>query len=120
MSTETLPVPSKENGTAVLKSIQTQWSDTSRPFVWNTWGGLASISYHPLPSLVSEATRRFGDCFVNIGDQSNRIILEFDYTYVNDFQSNADAVDKANQEVVSSMRKLIMDHIQNKKMVKYR
>jgi hypothetical protein len=119
MSTETLPVPSKANGTEVLKSIQTQWMDNSRPFLWNTWGSLASITYHPLPALVSEATKRYGNNFVNIDDQNNRIILVFDFTYPNGFQSNAEAVDKANQDVFGSARKLIADHIQNKKTVSW-
>jgi hypothetical protein len=48
---------------------------------------------------------------MDMGTEGDRIILEYDYSYINAFQSNADAVDKITQKVVTGTRGLILDHI---------
>jgi len=48
---------------------------------------------------------------MDMGTEGDRIILEYDYSYINAFQSNADAVDKATQNLVTGTRQLILDHI---------
>jgi hypothetical protein len=106
-----MPLPQRQGGIEILNSVHDHWANVSKPFVSNTFGSVASIAYQPLPRLISEATRKWGDNFMDMGTEGDRIILEYDYSYINAFQSNADAVDKITQKVVTGTRGLILDHI---------
>jgi hypothetical protein len=113
-----MPLPPRKGAIEVMNSVHNHWANVSIPFVKNTFGSIASIAYQPLPRLISEATRKWGDNFMDMGNEGNRLILEYDFSYINAFQSNADAVDKATIDLVNGTRNVIMDHITNKNTVR--
>jgi hypothetical protein len=98
----------------VMTSIYDHWANVSKPFISSTFGSIASIAFQPLPRLISEATRKWGDNFIDMGTEGHRIVLEYDYSYVNGFESNAQAVEKTNLDLINGTRKVIANHIDKK------
>lgn len=51
---------------------------------------------------------------MDFGDEAHRIILEFDYSYLNPIPANDMLVDVANQRLYGGMREIITDFIAQK------
>jgi hypothetical protein len=114
IATETMPLPSVKNGFNVMNEIYGHWKNTSAPVVSRLGGSIASIAYQPLPRLISQMTKKYGGNLIDMGDEGDRIILEFDYSYLVNSAANEAAVDQANQKLYGGMRDRIQGFIRQK------
>ncbi|KAI2625678.1 FAD binding domain-containing protein [Hypoxylon sp. NC1633] len=91
IGTETMPLPSKEDGPEVMQTIYDTWvnaSDTSK-FVP---GLIASIAFQPMPKRVATLAKSKGGDLLDLDDSIDRIIIELDYSYT--FESDTAQVDQ--------------------------
>jgi hypothetical protein len=114
IATETMPLPSSQNGVAVMNEIFGHWKNTSSPVVSRLTGSIASIAYQPLPKLFSQMTKKHGGNLMDMGDEGDRIILEFDYSYLVNSAANEATVDQANQRLYGGMRDKIQGFVRQR------
>jgi hypothetical protein len=113
ITTETLPLPSVENGAEVLQAIHKNWKDTVTGIL-GVAGIIGSIAYQPIPkSLVRKARENGGD-MIDLDDDVNRIIYEFNLSYW--FDIDDDTVDKATQQLHQGTRDLVTGFQQSGKL----
>lgn len=55
---------------------------------------------------------------MDLGNDTDRIILEYDYSYINAFDSNAAIIDQMTQELTKGTRNVILEHVKEKKTVR--
>jgi hypothetical protein len=116
IATETLPLPSAENGVEVMTAVHNHWKTASAPISHKIFGAVASIAYQPVPRLISQQTRKHGGNVMDMDDDGHRIILEYDYSYINGYAENEVAVDKATNNLVGGTREIIQKFIQENKV----
>jgi hypothetical protein len=59
-------------------------------------------------------TKKHGGNLMDMGDEGDRIILEFDYSYLANSAANEVAVDQANQKLYGGMRDKIQGLVRQK------
>jgi hypothetical protein len=94
-----------------MNEIYGHWKNTSAPVVSRLVGSIASIAYQPLPRLISQMTKKYGGNLIDMGDEADRIILEFDYSYLVNSAANEVTVDQANQKLYGGMRERIQGFV---------
>ncbi|XDG03874.1 hypothetical protein ABKA04_003489 [Annulohypoxylon sp. FPYF3050] len=90
IGTETIPLPSAEDGPEIMGSIFDHWvnvSDTAKLVP----GLIASIAFQPLPKQIPTLAKSKGGDMLDLDDNVNRIIVELDYSFL--FKSDYDQID---------------------------
>ncbi|KAI1140162.1 FAD binding domain-containing protein [Hypoxylon sp. FL0543] len=90
IGTETIPLPSKENGPEIMQAIFDHWvnvSDTAK-FVP---GLIASIAFQPMPKEIAEIAQTKGGDMLDLDDSIDRIVVELDYSFY--YKSDYDQID---------------------------
>jgi hypothetical protein len=113
ITTETLPVPSAENGAEVLGAIHNNWKNTAKG-IKGVAGVIGSIAYQPIPKTLSRKTREMGGDLIDLDDDVNRIILEFNISYWFDIDDKT--VDQATQQLYQGTRDLVTGFQQSGKL----
>jgi hypothetical protein len=75
--------------------------------------GFATIAYHPVPQLVSEATKKYGGNVMDMGN-GNRLVLEFDFMYGPDDDSLNTRADNATMTLVDGTKHIVDNLVKNK------
>lgn len=113
ITTETIPLPSLENGAEVLEAIHSHWKNTVKG-VLGVAGIIGSIAYQPIPkTLARKALERGGD-LIDLDEDVDRIIIEFNLSYW--FEIDDDTVDKATTELYQGTRNLVTGFQQSGKL----
>ncbi|KAH3920839.1 hypothetical protein HBI56_011090 [Parastagonospora nodorum] len=106
ITTETMPVPSVENGAEVMGAIHTNWKKTTRDIL-GVAGIIGSIAYQPIPKILARKAREMGGDLLDLDDDVNRIIMEFNLSYWFDIDDHT--VDEATGQLHWGSRNLITD-----------
>lgn len=53
---------------------------------------------------------------MDLGNDTDRIILEYDYSYINAFDSNAAIIDQMTQELTKGTRNVILEMSRRRKL----
>ena len=106
ITTETMPVPSIENGAEVMGAIHANWKNTTRDIL-GVAGIIGSIAYQPIPKILTRKAREMGGDLLDLDDDVNRIILEFNLSYWFDIDDHT--VDEATGQLHWGSRNLITD-----------
>ncbi|KFH43217.1 Bifunctional solanapyrone synthase-like protein [Hapsidospora chrysogenum ATCC 11550] len=94
MATETIPLPSAENGTEVFNSIHVHWRAMSRTTL-AVPGIVASTAYQPFPRRIAEAARARGDDLIAADPDVDRLIIEMNYSFLpGPFEEMADTMEE--------------------------
>ncbi|KAF2665625.1 FAD binding domain-containing protein [Microthyrium microscopicum] len=116
IATETLPLPDAKNGVEVMTAVHNHWKNTSAQVSDKIFGSVASVAYQPMPKLISQQTKKYGGNVMDMGEDGHRIILEYDYSYINGFAENERIGDKANRELYSGVRSIIQKFMNDGKL----
>ncbi|KAI2612044.1 uncharacterized protein GGS25DRAFT_473570 [Hypoxylon fragiforme] len=81
IGTETIPMPSAENGVKVMEGIHAHWRNITDTVLLEP-GIVASIAYQPFPKRIAEAARERSPDLIDADDAGNRLILEMNYSFV--------------------------------------
>ncbi|EFQ32572.1 FAD binding domain-containing protein [Colletotrichum graminicola M1.001] len=101
IATETTPLPPAAAGAKVMRSYYDHWYNTSaaRPGVA---GVVASIAFQPIPKSLARVARENGGDLLDLDDDVDRIIFEFDYSYLLQIDNNA--IDETMVDLYSGMK----------------
>jgi hypothetical protein len=113
ITTETIPLPSVANGVEVLSAIHDNWKKTAKGIL-GVAGIIASIAYQPIPKMLARKAREMGGDLIDLDDDVDRIILEFNLSYWFDIDDNT--VDQATQQLNQGTRKLVTGFQQSGKL----
>ncbi|KAI0099404.1 FAD binding domain-containing protein [Daldinia grandis] len=109
IGTETIPLPSKEDGPEVMQAIYDHWvkvSDTTK-FVP---GLIASIAFQPMPRGVATIAKSKGGDMLDLDDEHDRIIVELDYSFYS--KSDYDQVDIAMRATYGGFQSIVKGYQQ--------
>ncbi|KAI0521889.1 FAD binding domain-containing protein [Xylaria bambusicola] len=80
IGTETMPLPSEENGAEVMGKIFDHWVNVSNT-AQLVPGLIASVAFQPLPKKLGAIARAKGGDMLDVDDDIDRIVLELDYSF---------------------------------------
>ncbi|KAE9582718.1 putative FAD-linked oxidoreductase [Colletotrichum fructicola] len=101
IATETTPLPSAADGAKVMRSYYDHWYNTSSAKA-GVFGMIASIAFQPIPKSLPRIARENGGDLLDLDDDVDRIIFEFDYSYVS--QLDDATIDKTMVDLYSGMK----------------
>ena len=104
ITTETLPVPSVENGAEVLRAVYDNWRNTTTD-VLGVGGIIGSIAFQPIPKMLARKAREMGGDMIDLDDEVDRLIIEFNYSYW--FNTDDAKVDKATQQLYKGTNDIV-------------
>lgn len=111
MSTETLPLPSRQTADEVLTTLHNFWTRTTQAFVRKATGSSGIVVYMPVPKAVSRASaRRGGNVMMDLaggGGEHDGLIVEYDYSYVFNNAANSASLDETTRHMFSGAQDLI-------------
>lgn len=96
ITTETIPLPSAEDAPKILGAIHQNWRNTTKSIL-TVPGLIGSIAYQPIPKRMARKARELGGDLLDLDDDVDRIILEFNYSYT--FGASDEKVDEAIQKL---------------------
>ncbi|KAF2192782.1 hypothetical protein K469DRAFT_717376 [Zopfia rhizophila CBS 207.26] len=106
IATETTPLPNATVGAEVLGAYHNHWRDTSQSII-AVPGLISSVAFQPIPRGLARKAKNMGGDMIDLDDSVDRIIMEFDYSYV--YAADDIRVDNATQRLYGGMRDLIMN-----------
>lgn len=104
IGTETMPLPSSQNGAEVMGAFHSHWRSVAGS-VGLVPGVIANVAYQPFSKRMARVARAKGGDIMDIDDDVDRIIIELNYSYL--FKLNRDQMDKAMVETYDGFRKLV-------------
>ncbi|KAI1778637.1 FAD binding domain-containing protein [Hypoxylon cercidicola] len=110
IGTETIPLPSVEDGPEIMQSIYDHWvnvSDTAK-FVP---GLIASIAFQPMPKKIAQLARSKGGDLLDLDDDIDRIVVELDYSFL--FPSDYDRIDQTMRETYGGFGDIVTRYQQS-------
>ncbi|KAF2030280.1 FAD-binding domain-containing protein [Setomelanomma holmii] len=113
ITTETIPLPSAENGAEVLGAIHANWRNTIQD-IFGVAGVIGSIAYQPIPRRLTRKARERGGDLIDLDDEVDRIIIEFNVSYLLDIDDNT--VDQATQKLYGGTRDIVTGFQQSGKL----
>ncbi|PVI06638.1 FAD-binding domain-containing protein [Periconia macrospinosa] len=113
ITTETLPLPSASNGAEVLGAIQSHWQKTTRS-VLGVAGIIGSIAWQPIPKVIARKARERGGDMIDLDDDVDRIILEFNYSYW--LGLDDETMDTTTQTIYKGTKDIVTQFIQDGKL----
>lgn len=91
IATETTPLPPAAAGPKVMRSYYDHWYNTSAASS-GVVGMIASMAFQPIPKSLARISREKGGDMLDLDDSADRIMFEFDYSYLS--QLDDAAIDK--------------------------
>lgn len=110
IGTETMPLPSKEDGPEIMQAVYDHWvnvSDTAK-FVP---GLIASIAFQPMPKRIAQIAKSKGGDMLDLDDDVDRIIVELDYSFLN--KADYDQIDLTMRATYNGIGDLVKDYQQS-------
>ncbi|KAF2823577.1 FAD-binding domain-containing protein [Ophiobolus disseminans] len=104
ITTETIPLPSIANGAEVLGAIHANWRNTTKSIL-GVAGIIGSIAYQPIPKVLARKARERGGDLIDLDDDVDRIIIEFNLSYW--FDIDDATIDQATQRLYQGTRDLV-------------
>ncbi|KAL8347572.1 hypothetical protein RB601_003031 [Gaeumannomyces tritici] len=108
IGTETIPVPpppasgaDADTGLAALEDVHANWRAASKT-VLTVPGLIASTAYQPIPRSMAALARSKGGDLLDLDDDADRIVLEYNYSFLS--ESDRSAVDVAMQATYNGVR----------------
>lgn len=99
-----------------MNGIFDYWKNTSRAVTNHLFGSISSIAFQPIPKMLSEATQRYGGNVMDLGSDGHRLIMEYNYSWLNGHRENDQIVDATVKKLVSGTRQMISGFIQQGKV----
>jgi hypothetical protein len=96
-----------------MGAIHKNWKDTAKS-VQGVAGAIASIAYQPIPKILSRKAREMGGDLIDLDDDVNRIIIEFNLSYW--FDIDTKTMEKATQQLYQGTRDLVTGFQQSGKL----
>lgn len=96
ITTETIPLPSAQDAPEILGAYHENWRNTTQSII-TVPGLIGSIAYQPIPKRLARKARELGGDLLDLDDDVDRIILEFNYSYT--FGASDEKVDEAIQKL---------------------
>ncbi|KAI1394288.1 FAD binding domain-containing protein [Hypoxylon trugodes] len=90
IGTETMPLPSKEDGPEVMQNIFDHWVNVSNT-AQEVSGLIASIAFQPMPKRIASLAKSKGGDLLDLDDSIDRIVVELDYSFL--FKTDYDKID---------------------------
>lgn len=81
IATETTPLPAAAVGKKVMRAYYDHWHNTSSARS-DVLGVIASMAFQPLPKSMAKIARDKGGDLLDIDDSVDRLVFEFDYSYL--------------------------------------
>lgn len=105
IGTETIPLPSVENTPKVMGELHSHWRNVSGDARFVA-GVIASIAYQPFPRRMAELAKAAGGDMLDIDADSDRIIIELNYSYWN--QGDSERMDQTMQDTYNGFRDRVL------------
>ncbi|KAL7626062.1 hypothetical protein AAE478_002832 [Parahypoxylon ruwenzoriense] len=105
IGTETIPMPSAENGEKVMESIHAHWRNVTDTTLLVP-GIIASVAYQPFPKRIAQAARERSVDLIDCDDEAHRMIIELNYSFL--LPSYYDKMDKTLQETYGGVRERVL------------
>jgi hypothetical protein len=96
ITTETFPLPDAANGAEVLGAYYENWENTTKT-VLGVPGLIGVMAFQPIPKRMARKAREMGGDLIDLDDDVDRIIIEFNYSYLGGLSE--DKVDVALQQL---------------------
>jgi hypothetical protein len=109
ITTETAPLPDASAGAEVLGSIYDNWRNTTKSVI-GVPGLIGSIAFQPIPKRMARKAREMGGDLIDLDDDVDRIIFEFNYSYL--FSTDDEKIDAATQQLYKGTRDLVTKYQQ--------
>jgi len=113
ITTETIPLPNVANGADVLGAIHANWKNTTQSIL-GVAGLIGSIAFQPVPKVLARKARERGGDLIDLDEDVDRIILEFNLSYWLNIDDNT--VDAATQQLYQNTRNLVTGFQQSGKL----
>ncbi|KAF2703916.1 FAD-binding domain-containing protein [Pleomassaria siparia CBS 279.74] len=104
IATETTPLPNATVGAEVLGAYYDHWRNTTKSVI-GVSGIIGSIAFQPIPKRLARKAKELGGDMINLDDSVDRIIMEFNYSYLFDFDDAK--MDAAIQTLYGGIRDLV-------------
>ncbi|KAI1393264.1 FAD-binding domain-containing protein [Hypoxylon trugodes] len=101
IGTETIPMPSAENGVKVMEGIHSHWRNITDTVLLEP-GVIASIAYQPFPKRIAQAAKERSVDLIDAEDDAQRLILELNYSFLP--QGDYDKMDQVLQNTYGGVR----------------
>jgi hypothetical protein len=96
ITTETIALPDEANSAEVLGAYYDHWRNTTQSVI-ATAGLIGSIAWQPIPKRLARKAKEMGGDLIDLDDEVDRIILEFNYSYF--FPTADERIDEATQRL---------------------
>ncbi|OCL04270.1 FAD binding domain-containing protein [Glonium stellatum] len=110
IATETTTLPNSTVGMEVLTSYYDHWRNTTSS-VLELSGLIGSVAFQPMPKIIARKAKEQGGDLLDLDEDVDRIILEFDYSYL--FATDDAAVDDAMQRLYGGIRDRVLAFMAN-------
>jgi hypothetical protein len=104
ITTETIPLPSAANGAEIMGAIHNNWKNVTKGIL-GVAGIIGSIAYQPIPKMLARKAREMGGDLIDLDDDVDRIIIEFNLSYWFDIDDKT--VDQATQQLHQGTHDLV-------------
>ncbi|KAI0382640.1 FAD-binding domain-containing protein [Hypomontagnella monticulosa] len=105
IGTETIPMPSVDNGVKVMEGIHAHWRSMSDTVLLEP-GIVASIAYQPFPKRIAQAAKERGPDLIDADDEGHRLIIEMNYSFLP--QSDYEKMDVKLQQTYGGVRERVV------------
>jgi hypothetical protein len=107
ITTETIPLPSVDVGAEVLGAVYDNWRNTTESVI-AVPGIIGSIAFQPIPKTLARKARERGGDLIDLDDDVDRIILEYNYSYL--FATDDAKMDAATQKLYTGTRDIVTEY----------
>ncbi|KAF2181590.1 FAD-binding domain-containing protein [Zopfia rhizophila CBS 207.26] len=105
IGTETIPLPSVDNGKEVMDALHAHWRNVSGT-VMAVPGIVASIAYQPFPKRITQAARERSNDLIDCDDKVHRMIIEMNYSFF--LPSDYEKMGRTLQETYTGIRERVL------------
>ncbi|KAI0018764.1 FAD binding domain-containing protein [Xylariomycetidae sp. FL0641] len=106
IGTETLPLPSAEDGPEVMGALFDSWWNHADQAQW-VGGSIASIAFQPIPRRVARQAAAKGGDMLDLDQDVDRIFIELDYSFL--LNADYDKVDQIMRDTYTGLRGVVQD-----------
>jgi hypothetical protein len=104
ITTETMPLPGVAVGEEVMEAVYDNWRNTTES-VLAVPGLIGSIAFQPIPKLLARKALERGGDLIDLDDEVDRIIIEFNYSYLSSLDD--DKMDAATQKLYQGTKEAV-------------
>ncbi|KAI0179553.1 hypothetical protein GGR52DRAFT_536603 [Hypoxylon sp. FL1284] len=110
IGTETIPLPSKEDGPEIMQAIYDHWVNVSDT-VKLVPGVIASIAFQPMPKRIAQLAASKGGDMLDLDDDIDRLVIELDYSFLSN--SDYDKIDLTMRATYDGFASLVKGYQQS-------